>query len=71
MDELEQRDGKDKSESEDDAEVSQRGLYYYNYYTKTEDLKIIEFMESNQRFDVGGRALWQVKYFTGCLCTLY
>ena len=72
VDELEQRDEKDKSESEDDAEVSQRGFRgNANYYTNIEDLKIIEFMVSNQRFDVGGRALWQVKYFTGCLCTLY
>ena len=60
------------SESEDDAEVSQRGFRANaNYYTNIEDLKIIEFMESNQRFDVGGRALWQVKDLAGFLCTLY
>jgi len=68
VDELEQRDEKDKSESEDDAEVSQRGFRVNaNYYTNIEDLKIIEFMESNQRFDVGGRALWQLMETRGVL----
>merc|ERR1712112_193722 len=47
VDELEQRDDKDKSESEDDAEVSQRGFRVNaNYYTNIEDLKIIEYMET-------------------------
>jgi len=31
-----------------------------NYYTTTEDLKILEFMVTNHRFDVSGRAMWEM-----------
>ena len=67
VDDLKQRDAEDESETdEDDREEcsdtsSQRGFRSNaNYYTKPEDLKIIEFMVSNSRFDVGGRSMWQV-----------
>jgi len=71
---LKQRDVQDGSEAEeDDLEESsdtssQRGYRSNaNYYTKTEDLKIIEFMVSNRRFDVGGRSMWQLMVARGVL----
>jgi len=71
---LKQRDAQDGSDAdEDDLEESsdtssQRGYRSNaNYYTKTEDLKILEFMVSNHRFDVGGRSMWQLMVARGVL----
>ena len=60
------KDAQDGSETDDcstegsPANSSVRGFRSNaNYYTTAEDLKILEFMVTNRRFDVGGRAMWE------------
>jgi len=63
---LEMKDAQDGSETDEGstegspANSSVRGFRSNaNYYTTVEDLKILEFMVTNRRFDVGGRAMWE------------
>ena len=65
---LEMKDAQDGSETDEGstegspANSSVRGFRSNaNYYTTAEDLKILEFMVTNRRFDVGGRAMWEVR----------